>query len=73
MYGKFVHEAVIKNKEKESGISIHYVDEIYDHGKIIFQARCPINENDTPQTLASKVQQLEHEHFPGIIESISRL
>lgn len=73
MYGKFVHEAVISNKEAESGITIHYVDEIYDHGNIIFQARCPVGENDTPQTLAFKVQQLEHEHFPGIIESISRL
>ena len=47
LYGHYVHEAVIANKEKESGITIHYVDEIYDHGKIIFQAKCAIMENDT--------------------------
>jgi phosphoribosylglycinamide formyltransferase-1 len=70
MYGNFVHEAVIKSGEKESGITIHYVDEIYDHGKIIFQAKCKVDENDTPQTLAEKIHALEHKHYPLIIERI---
>ena len=70
MYGSFVHEAVIKAGEKESGITIHYVDEIYDHGKIIFQAKCKVDENDTPQTLAEKIHALEHKHYPLIIERI---
>lgn len=70
MYGKFVHQAVIENREKESGITIHYVDELYDHGKVIFQARCPVLENDTPATLAKRIQDLEHEHYPKIIEQV---
>ena len=70
MYGNFVHEAVINAGEKESGITIHYVDEIYDHGKIIFQAKCRVNEADTPQTLAEKIHVLEHNHYPVIIEKI---
>lgn len=70
MYGKFVHEAVIANKEKESGISIHFVDALYDHGAVIFQARCPVLETDTAETLAQRIQKLEHEHFPGVIEKI---
>ena len=70
MYGNFVHEAVIEAGEKESGITIHYVDEIYDHGKIIFQAKCKVDENDTPQTLAEKIHALEHKHYPLIIERI---
>jgi formyltetrahydrofolate-dependent phosphoribosylglycinamide formyltransferase len=70
MYGHVVHEAVIAAKEKESGITIHYVDEIYDHGKIIFQARCPVLENDTPQTLAERIHKLEHEHYPEVIERL---
>ena len=70
MYGKHVHQAVIDNKEKESGISIHYVDELYDHGKIIFQARCPVLANDTADSLAARVHQLEHEYYPRIIESL---
>jgi phosphoribosylglycinamide formyltransferase-1 len=70
MYGQIVHEAVIANHEKESGITIHYVDEQYDHGDIIFQARCPVLANDTAETLASRVHQLEHKHYPEIIERI---
>ena len=70
MYGKFVHEAVIANKEKESGISIHFVDALYDHGAIIFQARCPVMETDTAETLAHRIHLLEHEHFPKVIEKI---
>jgi phosphoribosylglycinamide formyltransferase-1 len=70
MYGNFVHEAVLKAKEKESGITIHYVDEIYDHGKIIFQTKCDVNENDTPQTLAEKIHVLEHTYYSSIIEKL---
>jgi len=70
MYGRLVHEAVIAAKEKESGITIHYVDELYDHGQTIFQAACIIEEDDTPETLAQKVHWLEHEHFPRIIEEV---
>ena len=68
MYGHFVHEAVIAAREKESGISIHYVDDLYDHGKIIFQVRCAVEENDTPDTLAQKIHMLEHDHFAKAIE-----
>ena len=70
MYGKAVHEAVLAAKEKESGISIHYVDELYDHGKIIFQAKCPVLENDTADSLAQRIHVLEHEHYPKVIEEI---
>ncbi len=70
MYGNFVHEAVIKAGEKESGITIHYVDEIYDHGKIIFHAKCRVEEDDTPQSLAEKIHALEHKHYSSIIEKI---
>ena len=70
MYGKFVHEAVIANKEKESGISIHFVDDLYDHGAVIFQARCPAIESDTVETLAQRIHLLEQKHFPKVIEKI---
>ncbi|MEP6699673.1 MAG: phosphoribosylglycinamide formyltransferase [Bacteroidota bacterium] len=70
MYGNHVHEAVIVNKEKETGISIHYIDEIYDHGKIIFQATCAVEENDTAATLAQRIHQLEHAHYPKVIERV---
>ena len=70
MYGHHVHEAVINNKENESGISIHYVDEIYDHGKIILQETCSINETDDANTLAKKIQVLEHAHFAKCIEEV---
>jgi formyltetrahydrofolate-dependent phosphoribosylglycinamide formyltransferase len=70
MFGHHVHEAVITNNEKESGITIHYVDEQYDHGAVIFQARCPVNENDTADTLAQKVHELEHRHFAPVIEEL---
>lgn len=72
LYGHYVHEAVIAGKEKKTGISIHYVDEIYDHGKIIFQQSCPVWENDTAESLAHRVQALEHEHYPTIIEEVVR-
>ncbi len=70
MYGNYVHEAVIAAREKESGITIHYVDGHYDNGDIIFQARCPVLENDTPASLANRIHQLEHEHYPNVIEEI---
>ena len=69
MYGHFVHEAVIAAKERESGITIHFVDEQYDHGNTIFQAKCPITETDTPDSLAQKIHLLEHAHFPTVIEN----
>lgn len=67
MYGNHVHNAVIAAGEKQSGISIHYVDEVYDNGEIIFQATCPVNEYDTPETLAQKIHALEHEHYPKVL------
>lgn len=70
MYGQAVHQAVINSREKESGITIHYVDEIYDNGKIIFQARCAVELQDTPETLAFKIHALEHEHYPKEIEKL---
>jgi len=70
MYGKHVHEAVIENKETESGMTIHYVDEIYDNGEIILQEKCSISENDTADTLAEKIHQLEHKHYPEVIASL---
>ena len=70
MYGNKVHEAVIANKEVESGITIHYVNDNYDEGSIVFQAKCSIFLNDTPETLAHKVHELEYEYYPTVIESI---
>ncbi len=70
MYGNYVHQAVIDNREKESGITIHYVDEHYDHGEIIFQARCPVFDNDTAETLAQRIHALEHEHYPKVIAQL---
>ena len=70
MYGMKVHQAVVEAKEKESGISIHYVNEHYDEGKIISQHRCTISENETAETLASKIHNLEYEFFPKIIEQV---
>jgi phosphoribosylglycinamide formyltransferase 1 len=73
MYGQFVHEAVLANKEKESGITIHYVDDVYDNGQIILQATCMIDENETAETLAKKVQWLEHRHFPAAVALLATL
>ena len=73
MYGNFVHEAVIANNEKESGITIHYVDEVYDHGQIILQATCPVEAGETPESLAKKVQVLEHRHFPATVSLLTTL
>lgn len=68
MYGENVHKAVIFNNEIESGISIHIVNEKYDEGKIIFQKKIVLNENENPETLAAKIHKLEHLYFPEIIE-----
>lgn len=70
MYGNKVHAAVIDAKEKESGITIHFVDEKYDHGNIIFQAICLVDDNDTAESLATKIHQLEHEYYPKTIDKI---
>ncbi len=70
MYGSRVHEAVIAAKEKESGISIHYVDELYDHGNIILQASCTVEDNETAATLAQKIHALEHQHYPQVISDL---
>jgi formyltetrahydrofolate-dependent phosphoribosylglycinamide formyltransferase len=70
MYGHYVHDAVITNKEKESGISIHYVDEQYDHGDVIFQDKCAVDENDDAASLAKKIHELEHANYPAVIEKI---
>ena len=70
MYGRRVHETVIENKEKESGITIHFVNSKYDEGKIIHQAKVNVEMNDTPDTLAKKIHALEYEWFPKIVEQI---
>lgn len=70
MYGHFVHEAVIKNKEEKSGITIHFVDEHYDEGAIIHQASYSIEASDTPDSIALKGQKLEHEWFPRVVEEL---
>lgn len=70
MYGNAVHKAVVDANEKESGITIHYVDDKYDHGEIIFQAKCRLTENETAETLASKIHELEHEYYPAIIDKL---
>lgn len=70
MYGGFVHEAVIAAREPESGITIHYVDGHYDNGDIIFQASCPVSLDDTPDSLAKKIHQLEYKYYPEVIERV---
>ena len=70
MYGAIVHETVIANREKETGISVHYVNDRYDEGKIIFQATCEIDPSDSPEEVAKKVHELEYEHYPKVIEEI---
>ncbi len=70
MYGMNVHQAVIDNKEVESGITIHFVNDKYDEGTTIFQAKCNITPKDTAETLAQKIHLLEYEHFPKTIENV---
>ena len=68
MYGDNVHKAVLKNKETESGISIHFVNQNYDEGRLILQEKCPVSANETLDTLGAKIHQLEKEYFPIAIE-----
>lgn len=70
MYGDRVHEAVVAAGEKESGITIHYINEHYDEGNAIFQATCPVLPTDSPDDVAKKVHALEYEHFPQVIEQV---
>ena len=70
MYGSNIHKKVIKNKESESGITIHYVSKEYDAGKIIFQKKIKVDKNDTPKKLEEKIHKLEYEYFPKIVESL---
>jgi phosphoribosylglycinamide formyltransferase-1 len=70
MYGSKVHEAVVASGERESGITIHLVNEEYDKGKILFQAKVPVYEKDTAADLASRVLALEHKHFPTVIQTL---
>jgi len=70
MYGSYVHKAIIENSEHESGITIHYVNEHYDEGAIIFQKSIPLEQGENPDSLASKIHQLEHLYFPKVIEEI---
>lgn len=68
MYGSHVHQAVIDHREKQSGITIHLVNENYDEGRILFQSSCEVAPDDTPDTLATKIHELEHRYFPGVVE-----
>lgn len=72
MYGHNVHEAVISAGEKESGITIHLVNEEYDKGKVLFQAKVPVRQNDRAEDLAKRVLKLEHEHFPRLINHLCK-
>jgi phosphoribosylglycinamide formyltransferase-1 len=67
MYGMHVHKAVIASAEKESGLTIHLVNEHFDDGEILLQVKCAVDKTDTPETLGEKVLQLEHEHYPRVI------
>jgi len=69
MYGSFVHESVVQNQEKESGITIHLVNKEYDKGEPLLQVRCPVNPDETSETLAAKIHELEYKYFPQTIEN----
>ena len=73
MYGQYVHEAVLNAGEVESGITIHYVDEHYDEGDIIFQTACPILPGDRPGDIAQRIHLLEHAHYPRVVEKVVRM
>ncbi|RLD36889.1 MAG: phosphoribosylglycinamide formyltransferase, partial [Bacteroidetes bacterium] len=70
MYGARVHEAIIEAGDKQSGITIHYVNEKYDEGQVIFQASVDIDSTDSPDSLAAKIHELEYAHFPVVIEEV---
>lgn len=67
MYGPAVHQAVLAAKEEESGCTVHYVNEVYDDGRIVLQCRCPVLPTDTPETLAARVLELEHATYPAAL------
>lgn len=71
MYGHFVHESVLADGDKVSGITIHYVDEHVDGGEIILQASCPVEPGDTPDSLAARIHRLEHAHYPRVVEAVA--
>lgn len=68
MYGDKVHQAVVENNEKESGITIHFVNDKYDEGEVLYQAKCQLNPTDSPKQVAEKVHALEYANYPQIIE-----
>jgi len=70
MYGRRVHEAVIASGDEESGISVHFVNPGYDEGDVIFQARCRVEPEDTPESLAEKIHALEYAHYPAVVEEL---
>lgn len=70
MHGMNVHKAIIENKESESGVTIHFVNEEYDKGEIILQAKCEVSSDETPESLSAKIRKLEFEYFPKAIEKI---
>lgn len=70
MYGMHIHKAVVENKETKTGITIHYVNENYDEGNIIFQQSVALSQNDTPESVAEKIHELEQKHFPVVIEEL---
>ena len=70
MYGNNVHQAVLETKEKETGITIHYVNENYDEGQVIFQKAFPVDSQDTVKSIAEKIHELEYRHFPKVIEDL---
>jgi phosphoribosylglycinamide formyltransferase-1 len=73
MYGMNVHKAIVENKEKETGISIHYVNENYDEGNIIFQKKVTVLVSDTPEVVAEKIHELEQKYFPSVVEDVLNL
>lgn len=70
MYGSYVHEAVVANKEVETGITIHYVNEHYDEGAIVFQSKCKVHPTDTAEGIAAKIHELEMAHFPTVVKEL---
>ena len=71
MYGRYVHEAVHNNKESKSGMTIHFVNEKYDEGQMIFQAQCQLKKSDTPSDIARRVLELEHHFYPQVINGVA--
>jgi phosphoribosylglycinamide formyltransferase-1 len=70
MYGMNVHRAIVENKEKETGITIHFVNENYDEGNVIFQKSVVLSPTDSPETVAEKIHELEQDNFPQVIEKL---